>query len=182
MEKTDKPPRTPETRRSQREPGSSTADRLVLYLAAVLVTLVAWVVPLVGYFEQAMTASKHERRDQMNRPASTPKGLPVLIPREILFGNPERAIPRLSPDGKYLAYLAPDDKNVLQVWLRTVGQADDRKLTADKKRGIRIFYWTYDGRHLIYAQDSDGDENWHLFGVDVESRVVRDQQYVESST
>lgn len=55
--------------------------------------------------------------------------LPPLIPREILFGNPERTSPRLSPDGKYLAYIAPDEKNVLQVWLRTVGQQDDRQLS-----------------------------------------------------
>lgn len=100
--------------------------------------------------------------------------LPPLIPREILFGNPERTSPRLSPDGKYLAYIAPDEKNVLQVWLRTVGQQDDRQLTDDKKRGIRIYFWTYDGEQLIYLQDSDGDENWHLYSVNIQSNIVRD--------
>ena len=100
--------------------------------------------------------------------------LPPLISRDILFGNPERTSPSLSPDGKYLAYIAPDDNDVLQVWLRTVGQEDDRKLTADKKRGIRAFFWTYNPNQLIYAQDSDGDENWHLYLVDVQSNIVRD--------
>ena len=100
--------------------------------------------------------------------------LPPLIPREILFGNPERTSPRLSPDGKYLAYIAPDGNNVLQVWLRMVGQEDDRQLTADKKRGIRIFFWTYDGEQLIYLQDSDGDENFHLYSVNIQSNIVRD--------
>jgi dipeptidyl aminopeptidase/acylaminoacyl peptidase len=100
--------------------------------------------------------------------------LPPLIPREILFGNPERTSPRLSPDGKYLAYIAPDDKNVLQVWLRTVGQEDDRQLTADKKRGIRIFFWTYNADQLMYMQDSDGDENFHLYSVNIHSNIVRD--------
>ncbi len=99
---------------------------------------------------------------------------PPLIPREILFGNPERTSPRLSPDGKYLAYIAPDEKNVLQVWMRTVGQEDDRQLTHDQKRGIRIFFWTYDGQQLIYLQDSDGDENWHLYSVNIKSNIVRD--------
>lgn len=99
--------------------------------------------------------------------------LPPLIPREILFGNPERANPQLSPDGKYLAYIAPDDKNILQVWLRTVGQ-DDRQLTDDKKRGVRIYFWTFDGEQLIYLQDSDGDENWHLYSVNIHSNIVRD--------
>jgi dipeptidyl aminopeptidase/acylaminoacyl peptidase len=100
--------------------------------------------------------------------------LPPLIEREILFGNPEKTSPKLSPDGKYLAYIAPDENNVLQVQLRTIGQADDRQLTADKKRGIRIFLWTYSGEELVYLQDTDGDENWHLFLVNIQSNLVRD--------
>ena len=100
--------------------------------------------------------------------------LPPLIPRETLFGNPERTRPQLSPDGQYLAYIAPDEKNVLQIWLRTVGQEDDRQLTDDKKRGIRMYFWTYKAQQLIYLQDSDGDENFHLYSVNIESDIVRD--------
>jgi dipeptidyl aminopeptidase/acylaminoacyl peptidase len=100
--------------------------------------------------------------------------LPPLIPRDILFGNPERTQPRLSPDGRYLAYIAPDESNVLQVWLQTIGQADHRQITADKKRGIRAYFWTYDGSHLIYMQDADGDENFHCYSVDIHSNIVRD--------
>ena len=106
--------------------------------------------------------------------SQTQTGLPPLIPREILFGNPERARPQLSPDGKYLAYIAPDEKNVLQVWMRTVGQQDDRQLTHDQKRGIRIYFWTYDGEQLIYLQDSEGDENWHCYSANIHSNIVRD--------
>ena len=40
--------------------------------------------------------------------------LPPLIPREILFGNPARTDPQISPNGNLLSYLAPDAKNVLQ--------------------------------------------------------------------
>ncbi|MFB2835482.1 alpha/beta fold hydrolase [Floridanema evergladense] len=100
--------------------------------------------------------------------------LPPLIPREILFGNPEKTSPRLSPDGKYLAYIAPDENNILQVWLRSIGQEDDQIITADKKRGIRIFFWTYNPDRLMYMQDSDGDENFHLYLVNVKSKIVRD--------
>jgi len=100
--------------------------------------------------------------------------LPALIPRDVLFGNPERTSPQLSPDGKYLAYLAPDEKDVLQVWLRTVGQQDDRILTADKKRGIHLYFWTFDSDQLIYLQDADGDENFHFYSVNIKSNIVRD--------
>ena len=99
---------------------------------------------------------------------------PDLIPREVLFGNPERTNPHLSPDGKLLAYLAPDKKNVLQVFVRTVGQKDDRQLTRDKKRGIRMYFWAYDGQHLLYLQDTDGDENFHVYSTDLKTGLVRD--------
>ena len=99
---------------------------------------------------------------------------PPLIPRTLLFGNPERSSPRVSPDGMRLAYLAPDERGVLQVWMRTLGEADDRILTADRKRGIRMFVWTFDEEHLIYLQDAEGDENWHLYSVGLSTGVVRD--------
>ncbi|MBE9098326.1 S9 family peptidase [Vacuolonema iberomarrocanum] len=99
--------------------------------------------------------------------------LPPLIPRATLFGNPQRSRPRLSPDGKYLAYIAPDANNVLQVWLQDP-DSSDRQLTQDKKRGIRAFFWTYQENRLIYLQDADGDENFHLYLVDIVTGMVRD--------
>ncbi len=100
--------------------------------------------------------------------------LPPLIPRDVLFGNPEKTQPRISPDGKFLAYIAPDDKNVLQVWVRSVGTEDARKLTNDPKRGIRLFMWTFDGEHLLYQQDAAGDENFHLYAVNIKTEQTRD--------
>jgi dipeptidyl aminopeptidase/acylaminoacyl peptidase len=99
---------------------------------------------------------------------------PPLIPREVLFGNPERISPEISPDGRQLAWIAPDKSNVLQVWVKTVGKNDDKVVTADKKRGIRRYLWAENSRALIYLQDSDGDENWHAYGVDLGSGNIRD--------
>ncbi len=100
--------------------------------------------------------------------------LPPMISREILFGNPEKTSPELSPDGTRLAWLAPDKKNVLQVWVKTVGKDDDKIITADKHRGIRQYFWAKDNRTLLYLQDADGDENFHIYGVDLPSGNVRD--------
>jgi dipeptidyl aminopeptidase/acylaminoacyl peptidase len=100
--------------------------------------------------------------------------LPPLIPRDVLFGNPEKVAPQLSPDGKRLAWIAPDKKNVLQVWIKTVGKEDDKVVTADKKRGIRRYFWAENSKAVIYLQDADGDENWHAYGVDLDSGNVRD--------
>lgn len=100
--------------------------------------------------------------------------LPPLIPREILFGNPERAAPQISPDGKKLSWLAPDKKNVLQVWVQTLGQKDEKAVTNDKKRGIRQYLWAKNSKVVLYLQDADGDENWHIYGADLQSGNVRD--------
>src|SRR6516164_8388873 len=86
--------------------------------------------------------------------------LPPLIPRKTIFGNPVKTGPQISPDGKYLSWIAPDDKDVLQVWVQTIGKDDAKKVTADKKRGIRIHEWSYAPDTLLYLQDHDGDENY----------------------
>src|SRR5438876_2467964 len=100
--------------------------------------------------------------------------LPPLIAREVLFGNPERTSPRISPDGKRLGWIAPNTNNVLQVWVKTIGKDDDKVVTADKKRGIRQYFWAEDSRTVIYLQDMDGDENWHVYGVNLVSGNIRD--------
>lgn len=101
-------------------------------------------------------------------------GLPALIPREVLFGNPVRAQPSISPDGKKLAWIAPDSKNVMQVWVQTIGGNDARMVTADKSRGIRNHDWAWDSHTILYQQDSDGDENYHTYAVDLARANVRD--------
>lgn len=87
----------------------------------------------------------------------------TLIPRSALFGNPEKTQARLSPDGKYISFIAPRD-GVLNVWLAERGKLDAAKpITHDQKRGIRQHYWAFDNRHVLYLQDADGDENWHVY-------------------
>jgi dipeptidyl aminopeptidase/acylaminoacyl peptidase len=100
--------------------------------------------------------------------------LPPLIPRALLFGNPERGSPRISPDGTRIAFSAPDQKDVLQVFIQTIGKDDAKLITADKKRGIRQYFWAQDNRTVLYLQDGDGDENFHVFGADIETGTVRD--------
>jgi dipeptidyl aminopeptidase/acylaminoacyl peptidase len=102
-----------------------------------------------------------------------------LIPREVLFGNPERVSPRLSPDGTRLAWIAPED-GVLNVWVAPVSPQSgvdwDRAqlVTDDADRGIRTFAWAHDNRHLLYLQDTGGDENWRLHDVDLSTMQRRD--------
>jgi dipeptidyl aminopeptidase/acylaminoacyl peptidase len=99
--------------------------------------------------------------------AETAAGVP-LIPRAVLFDNPERSSAQLSPDGTRLSYLAPVD-GVLNIWVQTPGQDDAKPVTSDKKRGVRIYFWTEDSKYLIYLQDQGGDENWQVHQVKPET-------------
>ncbi len=105
-----------------------------------------------------------------------------LIPRKVLFGNPERGGAQISHDGKKIAYLAPVD-GVMNVW---VGPADDftkaKPITADKNRGIRQYSWAYTNDHILYMQDDGGDENWRVYSVDVNSAQAKDLTPFDSIT
>ncbi len=100
-----------------------------------------------------------------------------IIPRETLFGNPEKAQPRLSPDGKRLAYLAPVD-GVLNVWVgpvdSPVGSEDYRPVTRDNMRGIRTYFWAEDNEHIVYLQDAGGNEDWRIHATDPRTQQTRD--------
>lgn len=98
--------------------------------------------------------------------------LPPLIPRAVLFGNPDRANPQISPDGSLLAYLAPAD-GVLNVWVRSVGEHDDRLLTHDRERGIQKYFWAQNNKQILYLKDQDGDEERHLYSIELSDGKVR---------
>ena len=97
-----------------------------------------------------------------------------LIPRAKLFGNPTRAFGQISPDGRWLSWLAPKD-GVLNVWIAPASDVNAARIvTDDRKRGIRFYGWALDHRHILYMQDEDGTEDWHIYAVDIETRNVRD--------
>lgn len=97
-----------------------------------------------------------------------------LIPRRVLFGNPERGAPYISPDGKYLAYTAAHE-GVLNVWVAPTGDITNAKaVTSEKRRPVMEFHWAQSGTHILYFQDQNGDENFHLYAVDVRTKETRD--------
>ena len=95
--------------------------------------------------------------------------LPDLIPVADLLSPPTRAAASISPDGTRIAFLAPW-KNRLNVWIEDLDSdsASPRCVTADANRSVLHYEWTDDPRWLIYLQDNDGDENWHIHRVDLD--------------
>ena len=111
---------------------------------------------------------------QDKTPAGTAVAGVELIARDALFGNPERTNVQISPDGKYLSWTAPVD-GVMNVW--TAPAADPSKakaVTDDKARGIRQYFWSYRADTLLYLRDTGGDEDFHLYSVDLKTGTKRD--------
>ncbi len=104
----------------------------------------------------------------------------TLIPRRVLFGNPERTNYQISPDGSWITWVGPAD-GVLNVFIAAredvAGQEQPcwpRQLTFDTGRGVAAYAWTLNETHLVYAKDADGDENTHLYALRLSDGEVRD--------
>jgi dipeptidyl aminopeptidase/acylaminoacyl peptidase len=111
--------------------------------------------------------------------SEAPMSKPNLIPRQKLFANPAHEDPQISPDGSRISFLAPVD-GVENVW---VGPADDpsaaRPVTSDTERGIWYYAWAYTNQHILYLQDVGGNENFHVYAVDLSDGETRDLTPIE---
>src|SRR5580704_5422403 len=94
-------------------------------------------------------------------------GLPPLIDRELLFGDPEISGAQLSPDGEYLAFLKPW-KETRNVWVKKTSEpfSSARLMTTETARPVAGYLWTRDAKFIAYVKDNGGDENFNVYAVD----------------
>ncbi len=92
--------------------------------------------------------------------------LPAIIDRDVLFGDPEVAAAQLSPDGKYLAFIKPLEKT-RNVWVKKRSEpfSAAKPVTAVTKRPIAGYFWSRDGKYILFVQDEGGDENFNVWAV-----------------
>jgi dipeptidyl aminopeptidase/acylaminoacyl peptidase len=93
--------------------------------------------------------------------------LPPIIDRELFFGNPEISGAQISPDGRYISFLKPY-KDTRNVWVKRTGDpySAAKLMTNDTKRPVTQYFWSRDGKYILYAQDQLGDENFNVYAVD----------------
>ncbi|MDP6986508.1 MAG: prolyl oligopeptidase family serine peptidase, partial [Phycisphaerales bacterium] len=96
-----------------------------------------------------------------------------LIPREVLFGNPERSSVKISPDGTMLSFRSPVD-GVMNAWVQPVGGGEASPLTTFTDRPISSLGWAWNGEQLLFSKDKGGNENYHVFSVDIDDGEIRD--------
>ena len=92
--------------------------------------------------------------------------LPPVIDRELFFGDPEISGAQLSPDGKFMSFIKPY-KGTRNVWVKAIDApfASAKPMTADTTRPIRGYFWSRDGKYLLFSQDKGGDENFNVYAV-----------------
>ena len=93
--------------------------------------------------------------------------VPPLIDREVFFDDPQITGGRLSPDGAYISFLSPynDTRNI---WVkdREASFEEAIPVTAVTERPIMGYFWSRDGKYLLYVMDKGGDENFNIYAVD----------------
>jgi dipeptidyl aminopeptidase/acylaminoacyl peptidase len=91
---------------------------------------------------------------------------PPVIDRELFFGDPEISGAQISPDGKFIAFIKPF-KGTRNVWVKRTAEPFDsaKPITADKSRPVTQYFWSRDGKYVLFAQDKAGDENYLVYAV-----------------
>jgi len=88
------------------------------------------------------------------------------IDRDLFFGNPEISGGQLSPDGKYISFMKAYE-GIMNVWVKTFDEPfEEARPLTDSKRPLYGYFWTKDGKYILYAKDKDGDENVNIYAVD----------------
>lgn len=102
-----------------------------------------------------------------NKSTSAASGLPPVIDRELIFGNPEIAGAQISPNGKYLSFLKPW-KDTHNIYVKGVDEpfSAARLMTTEAKRPVAGSFWSRDSKYILYVKDNDGDENDNVYAVD----------------
>ncbi|MDY0110913.1 MAG: S9 family peptidase [Candidatus Krumholzibacteria bacterium] len=125
------------------------------------------VMPILALVVMAGCGSRDERQTQ-----DVADVMPPLLDRELFFGDPEISGAQLSPDGHWMSFIKPF-AGARNIWIKTADEPFEnaRPLTADK-RPVPGYFWSRDSRYVLYVQDRDGDENYHVWAVDPAGAVV----------
>jgi Tol biopolymer transport system component len=118
-------------------------------------------------------AAPAQQGETMSSTAAEAVAATPLIPREALYGNPTRSSGMVSPDGKWLSWMAPHE-GVMNVWMAPASDPSAAKRMTDATdRPIPQYFWAPDAQSLLYVQDKDGDENYLLYQVDIATGAER---------
>ncbi|ATN05387.1 S9 family peptidase [Chryseobacterium indologenes] len=96
-----------------------------------------------------------------------------LLDRALFFGNPEISGGKLSPDGKWISF-TKEYEGIMNIWVKKIDEPFEkaRPLT-DSKRPLNEYFWSDDGKYILYVKDKNGDENMNIFAVDPMAKATK---------
>ena len=94
-----------------------------------------------------------------------------LIDRSLFFGNPEISGGKLSPTGAYITFMK-EYEGIMNVWIKKFDESfDEARPLTKSERPLYGYFWTYDGKYILYVKDNDGDENMNVFAVNPNEEI-----------
>ena len=96
-----------------------------------------------------------------------------IPPKHVLFSSPDKTGTQISPDGTKISYIALYN-GALNIWVKSIDKNDEHPLTHDQKIGISTYSWLFDSQHIIYMQDQAGNNNFHIYKLNIYTKVVKD--------
>lgn len=83
------------------------------------------------------------------------------------FERPKQSTFQFSPDGKYISYRQKDDNKKRHIYIKNTETNKVSRVIEEGEDLIRGYGWANESR-LIYVKDSGGDENYHLYAVNLD--------------
>ncbi|MAN35476.1 MAG: S9 family peptidase [Candidatus Marinimicrobia bacterium] len=92
-----------------------------------------------------------------------------IIPLENFFKNPEKSSFQISPNGQFISYMKPweEGNRRMNVYVKPFDSEKEIRITNAKKRSLYGYFWLNNNR-IAYVQDKGGDENIHIYAVDID--------------
>jgi dipeptidyl aminopeptidase/acylaminoacyl peptidase len=102
-----------------------------------------------------------------------PAAEPPLLDRQLFFGNPTISGGQLSPDGKMISFLK-ETNGIMNIWVKAFDESfENARPLTDSPRPLYGYFWSEDGKYVLYVKDKDGDENINVFAVDPHEKVEK---------
>ena len=95
----------------------------------------------------------------------------LVVPMEDFFRKPEKSSYQISPDGQYFSFMAPYERR-MNIFVQKVGADEAIQLTAETERDLAGYFWANNNR-ILFLKDTGGDENYHLYGVDIDGSNLK---------
>lgn len=96
-----------------------------------------------------------------------------IPPKHVLFSNPDKFTPQISPNGKLISFISLYN-GIPNIWIRSIDKDDAKPITHEKNIGIGSYSWLFDSEHIIYTQDAQGGNNFHIYKINITNKISKD--------